>query len=335
MTAFNNIEGNPPEQVPVVAVIIVNFNAGELLNICLHSIELQSLQPWKCLVIDNASNDFCVEELKHRFPSIEVIRLAANLGFAEAVNIGVSKVRDADWIALLNPDAFPDIEWLSKLVEATRKFPDYASFSSRQLWAENPSILDGAGDNYYLSGRVRRRGHGASASSSFLEYREVFSACAGAALYKSGLFREVGGFDKDFFCYLEDVDFGFRIRLQGYRCLYVPDAVVRHVGSALTGRHSDFSIYHGHRNLVWTYIKNMPGLLFWLYLPQHILLNLVSLIWFSLRKQGRVILRAKRDAIKGVPKMWRKRRVIQSNRVATVHQIWRLMDKRLIPTRRG
>jgi GT2 family glycosyltransferase len=143
---------------------------------------------------------------------------------------------------------------------------------------------------------------------------------------------EVGGFDEDFFCYAEDVDLGFRLRLAGHRCLLVPDAVVRHVGSATTGgQKSDFAVYHGHRNLVWTYMKNMPGALFWLFLPLHILLNLVTVLWFSLRGQGRVIMRAKRDALCDLPRMWRKRREIQRARRAPVGEIWRALDKRLWP----
>ena len=115
--------------------------------------------------------------------------------------------------------------------------------------------------------------------------------------------------------------------LAGYRCLYVPDAVVRDVGSATTGKDSDFAVYHGHRNLVWTYVKNMPGLLFWLYLPQHIAANIYMIIRYALKGRWRVILKAKWDAIKGLPKMWRKRREIQSRRVVSAWEIRRVMEK--------
>ena len=93
-------------------------------------------------------------------------------------------------------------------------------------------------------------------------------------------------------------------------------------------------MYYGHRNLVWTYVKDMPRVLFWSFLPLHLAMNLIALVVFTLRGQGRVVLRAKRDAIKGLPKMWRKRQLIQSTRIATVREIWRLMDKRIIPARR-
>ena len=162
--------------------------------------------------------------------------------------------------------------------------------------------------------------------------KEVFSPCAAAAMYRTDILLESGGFDEDFYCYFEDVDLGFRLRLKGYKCLLIPTAVVHHVGSATTGgQKSKFSVYHGHRNLVWAYIKNMPGVLFWLLLPNHILLNVISIGWFVLRGQGSVIFRAKWDAIMGITTMWKKRKVIQSNRVASLKEIWRVLDKRIIP----
>ncbi|SEG17697.1 hypothetical protein SAMN05216403_1424 [Nitrosospira multiformis ATCC 25196] len=106
---------------------------------------------------------------------------------------------------------------------------------------------------------------------------------------------------------------------------------MHHIGSASSGgKHSDFSVYHGHRNLVWTFVKNMPGLLFWLLLPLHVLLNLGTLVLFTGNGQGRVIWRAKWDAIRGLPRMWKKRTQIQTRRIATPLEIWRLLDKRLL-----
>jgi GT2 family glycosyltransferase len=142
----------------------------------------------------------------------------------------------------------------------------------------------------------------------------VFSACAAAALYHRDALIEIGGFDERYFCYHEDVDAGFRLRLRGYRCLYVPDAVVRHVGSASSGRKSDFATYHGHRNLVWTFFKNMPATLLAVYLPQHFVFNFASILWFSARGQARAILRAKRDALRGLPQVLRERGDVQRHR---------------------
>jgi GT2 family glycosyltransferase len=153
-------------------------------------------------------------------------------------------------------------------------------------------------------------------------------------LYRRQALVDIGGFDEAFFCYVEDVDLGFRLRLAGHKAMYVPEAVVRHVGSATTGgQGSDFSVYHGHRNLVWTFVKNMPGVLFWLLLPLHLLLNLVTIGMYIARGQGGMIFRAKKDAVKGLPQVWSKRKQIQASRIATVRDIWRILDKRLIPSK--
>ena len=97
----------------------------------------------------------------------------------------------------------------------------------------------------------------------------------------------------------------------------MPGAVVEHVGSAVTGRASDFSVYHAQRNMVWTFAKDMPGLLFWLYLPQHVLLNLLAIAWYSLHGQARTIVRAKRDALRGLGAIRAERRAVQSRRTAS------------------
>jgi GT2 family glycosyltransferase len=183
------------------------------------------------------------------------------------------------------------------------------------------------GDIYHVSGLHWREGHGQRARESYFHEKEIFSPCAAAALYKRDIFLDAGGFDEDYFCYAEDIDLGFRLRLLGHRCLYVPDAVVHHKGSASTGKRSDFSIFHGHRNLVWAYVENMPGPLFCLYLPYHLAMNVASVIWYALKGRLRVILKAKWDAIKGLPKMWRKRREIQARRVVSSWEIRKVMEK--------
>jgi GT2 family glycosyltransferase len=118
---------------------------------------------------------------------------------------------------------------------------------------------------------------------------------------------------------------GFRLRLAGYRCLYVPDAIVHHIGAATTAKDSDFAIYHGHRNLVWTYFKNMPWPLFWLYLPQHLFLNLATIVWFLVWGRGRVILKAKSDSLKGLPRILYERRRVQARRHVGAWALRRLM----------
>jgi GT2 family glycosyltransferase len=138
----------------------------------------------------------------------------------------------------------------------------------------------------------------------------------------------VGGFDEDFFSYYEDVDLGFRLRLYGYRCLYVPEATVKHVGSTTFGVKSDFVFYHTHRNLVWTFIKNMPARLFWRSLPTHIVANLVYVLYYTLTGRGRVLWRAKWDALRGLPSVLKKRKEIQKNRIVSDKELLSAMERR-------
>jgi GT2 family glycosyltransferase len=291
------------------------------------------VQPTRILIVDNGSCDHSIEQI-FLPPNATVKALRNNLGFAGGNNYGLKACR-TDLVALLNPDAFPEPDWMKQLLAAAQQYPDVAAFGSCQRCWSNPEILDGTGDRYHMSGLVRREGYGRRPAKNALRPREIFSPCAAAALYRRKALADIGGFDNDFFCYVEDVDLGFRLRLAGHTARFVPKAVVHHVGSASTGgRHSDFALYHGHRNLVWAFVKNMPGFLFWAMLPVHVAMNLATLLVFMLRGRYRVILRAKRDALRQIPREWRKRRAIQSLRKASIRAIWRMIDKHPIPKNR-
>lgn len=309
-----------------VSVVIINWNSGPLLEKCLRSLSSQTVKPDAVLVVDNASSDHSADCVV-AFPGYRLLLPGSNLGFAAGNNFAFREC-DSEFVVLLNPDAFPEPTWLEHLVAAANANPKFAAFGSRQLVLERPQCLDGIGDAYHLSGLVWRERHGAMQEARDMLEREVFSPCAAAALYRRAALVVAGGFDEEYFCYVEDVDLGFRLRLAGHRAMYVPEAVVLHQGSATTGgQRSDFSVYHGHRNLVWTFVKNMPGVLFWSFLPFHLALNLFSLLFFGLRGQWQVIFRAKCDALRGLPRMWAKRRAIQRERVVSVREVWRVLAK--------
>jgi GT2 family glycosyltransferase len=313
-----------PAGAPKIAVIIVNANTGEHIERALESLTAQTLAPARVIVVDNASTDGSPDTIARRFPSVHVVRLDRNVGFAAANNVGVGAADDCDWVALLNPDAFPLRDWLEALARALGAHPEYAFFGSRLVSAEAPGFLDGTGDVYHVSGLAWRRDHGRPATVA-PQAGEIFSPCAAAALYRRDAFLEVGGFDESYFCYFEDSDLAFRLRLAGHHCLYVPDAVVHHVGSVAAGRFSDFTVYHSFRNLVWTYAKNMPSPLVWLYLPQHLLVTGLTLAWFGLRGQGRVLLTSKRDALRELPRVLEQRRAIQRRRKASARELRQAM----------
>jgi GT2 family glycosyltransferase len=297
-----------------VAVLVVNWNAGDLLTRCLESVAQQRRRPDHIIVVDNGSSDDSLARAEPWLRDVELIRLSSNVGFARANNIAAEAARGFDAIALLNPDAVAEPDWLEALVSAMEREPDAAGFASQMLLASTPQYLDGAGDSYHVSGRAWRNGHRLPSRDWPAKDVEVFAPCAAAALYRREAFDEVGGFDEQYFCYFEDVDLGFRLRLRGYRFLYVHAAVVRHVGSALSGYRSNFAVYHGERNAVWTFIKDMPGPLLWLYLPQHIALNVAALFYYPWRGQGKVVFCAKLDALRGLRSILKRRKLVQRGR---------------------
>lgn len=316
-----------------VSVIIINWNSGDLLAECLQHIKKQTVYPERIIVVDNGSTDGSGDSC-HLLDNVVVLKMSHNCGFAAGNNHALA-LCTSEFVALLNPDAFPAPDWLEQLLKAANEHPDVAAFGSRQLCYEDHDIIDGTGDCYHISGLVWRKRHGMHHNTEDMVVSDIFSPCAAAALYRRNALLAIGGFDEDYFCYAEDVDVGFRLRLTGCTAMYVPWAVVYHMGSATTGgRHSDFSVYHGHRNLVWTYFKNMPGMLFWYLLPVHLLLNIVTLGLFTLRGQFSVIMKAKCDAIKGIPKIWTKRKKIQNERSVHPRHIWLALDKHLLPERK-
>lgn len=317
-------------EVGSVSVVIVNFNAGGTLPRCLEAVRAQSLKADRVIVVDNASTDGSIENAKELFPECTYVCLSENIGFAAANNRAFEQC-DSEFVALLNPDAFAEPSWLEELVEAARKMPDAASFGSCQLMAGNAEMLDGTEDVCHLSGLVWRNGHGRLRDDSDMVAREIFSPCAAAALYRLKAIRDAGGFDEDFFCYVEDVDLGFRLRLLGWRSWYVPTAVVHHVGSATTGgSHSTFAVYHGHRNLVWMFVKNMPGYAFWLSLPLHVAVNIAGVVRFALGGQRKNILRSKRDALLGLRRAWCKRKAIQDRRTVSTSDILSVLNTKFL-----
>lgn len=304
-----------------VLVVVVNFNGGTLLRQCLNSLARQSFRDFRTVVVDNASTDGSADDLETLFPAVAVIRSGKNLGFAAGNNLAIHVAGDTPFIALLNPDAIAQQDWLQCLVKAAQAHPDFALFGSRMYADADHTILDGVGDAYHVCGLPWRVGHGQQAHGRYLENHEIFAPCAAAALYRREVFEVTEGFDEDFFCYVEDVDLGFRARLAGLRALYVADAVVEHAGSGLVGKHSDFQLYHGHRNLVWAYVRNMPWPLLLLYLPQHVLMTLFTLLVFAAKDRGRILLRAKWDALKGLPSSISKRRRTQAARTVTARNV--------------
>jgi GT2 family glycosyltransferase len=246
--------------MPLLSVIIVNYNAGDRLARAVEALRAQTMRDFEVLILDNASTDGSLDLVKAEGLDLRILPQAENLGFAAGNNIAV-KEATGQWLAFLNPDAYAEPNWLEEITSAIARYPGVEAFGSTQLDAEDPSLIDGAGDCYSIFGIYYRALHGMSADR-LPEDAEVFAPCAAAAIYSRARFEALGGFDERFFCYGEDVDLGFRHRLAGGRCVQLRQAVVHHEGSGITGKVSEFTVYHGHRNRIWVAYKNLPPALY-------------------------------------------------------------------------
>ena len=251
------------------SVIIANYNSGGYLRKALASLAAQTFRDFEVIVIDNGSEDGSMDGIDGSgLPDLILRPQNENLGFAKGNNIG-AELAKGEWLALLNPAAEAKPDWLEQIAAGIEIYPETLAFASTQITTDNTAMLDGIGDEYLAFGIPWRSGFGASVET-LTGLRECFSPCGASAVYHRQTFLDHGGFDERFFCYCEDVDLGLRMQLTGQRCIFLPDAVIHHAGSAVSGRDSYFTAYHGNRNRTWTFFKNMPLPLLILFLPAHL-----------------------------------------------------------------
>lgn len=308
---------------PEFSVIIVAYNSGHVLSKCLAALARQTFTDFEILLVDNGVNDGAVEALGSVDPRTRIIRPGHNLGFAAGNNLAAREAR-ANWLVLLNPDAFPAPDWLTQIGKAIRRYPSVAMFGSTQFKADDPLALDGAGDCYHPLGLAWRGGEGETLDMVDVD-TEVFGPCAAAAAYRKGTFEEAGGFAEQFFCYYEDVDLAFRLRLAGATCVQLAAARVGHVGSSTTGKGSDFIRYQVTRNRIWTFLRGMPGPLLLFLLPGLIATLVMRLSLTPFTGDFRTRARAITDAFGALPRVLRERRDIQARRRVGAMEVARVM----------
>ena len=311
---------------PQVAVIVVTYNSRKYLPRLRASLEAQTL-PFRLVVIDNGSAE-ANRPTAEDFPAgAQIVQMHNNLGFAAANNRGAD-LCDTEFIALLNPDAFPEPDWIEQLLDAAKRWPQALAFGSTQISAEDETQFDGLGDCYWVMGVPWRGGYGWPITTP-AEEGEIFSPCAAAALYRADAWRSAGGFDESFFCYCEDVDLGFRLRLSGGTCVQAAKAVVRHVGGASSnGPRSHFAVFHGSRNRLWTYVKNMPPALLMLTVAAHVLVTIAFLLWSPFRGTGRATWAGIWAALTGMGPILRARAQAQAARKISSWTLARVLSMR-------
>jgi GT2 family glycosyltransferase len=312
---------------------VLNFNGRRWLEPCLSALKAQAGAPdFEVVLIDNGSTDDSVPIVAKNFPEVRIVETGRNLGFAGGNNAGARAARGS-LLAFLNNDTIPAPEWLARLHAALGGGGDRALVTSRLVDLTRPDIVDSAGDGYLRAGGAYKHGHGESLAKH-LEAREVFGACGGAFMIRRDVFESLGGFDEDFFMVYEDVDLSYRARLAGYRCWYAPDALVRHAGSGTLGTTSAQAVYYGQRNLEWTWLKNTPGGLLLRTLAAHAIYSIAGVAHYIGRGRGAAAVRGKIAALLSLPRILRKRRIVQRTRRVDTRAVEALMERNWVAVKR-
>lgn len=240
-----------------VTVVIPNYNGKHFMKPCLESLSKQTYKDFKIIVVDNASTDGSIEYMKQEYPEIQCIKMEQNYGFSKAVNAGI-RAAHSPYVILLNNDTTVDSCYVEEMVKAIQKSGHIFSVSSKMIQMYHPDLIDSAGDLYTLFGWGVCRGTGRPVSN-YTNPDQIFTACAGAAIYRTSVFEQIGFFDESHFAYLEDIDIGYRAKIYGYRNMYCPTALVYHVGSGTSGsKYNSFKVKLSARNSVYLNYKNMP-----------------------------------------------------------------------------
>ena len=269
-----------------VSVIIPNFNGMAYLDGVLSGLECQTVRNFEVILVDNGSSDGSCAFVASSYPWVHMIELPENFGFCKAVNEGIKASR-APYVLLLNNDIEVTPDFIEEMLAAIRRHKKAFSCAARKNQLHERERLDDAGNYYCALGWAYARGKGKDIHTCEKE-EKIFASCAGAAIYRRKIFEKIGYFDEEHFAYLEDMDVGYRARINGYENWYAPKAMVYHVGSGTSGsRYNHFKTRYSSRNNVYLIYKNMPLLQIILNLPFLIVGFGTKLLFFTLKGFGK------------------------------------------------
>lgn len=291
---------------PQVSVVIPNWNGKQVIDVALRSLANQTHTSFEVIVVDNGSADDSVEHIRTNWPNVRLVALPTNGGFSVGVNAGIAAARGQS-IALVNNDVELAPDWLEILDLRLRAHPEAGAVVGKLLDFRDRSLLQEAGSTFAWDGTPRQRGRGDVDIGQFDVEEEVFSACAGAALYRRSAFDTVGRFDERYFAYLEDVDWGFRAQLAGLRSIFVPPARAYHLGSVTAKSQAIPVQYLYMRNSLLIILKNYPLVVLLRWSPR-LLTDQARVLVRSMRaRRGGEYRSAASDVLKMLPGIVRER----------------------------
>lgn len=296
-----------------ISFIVVNWNGKKTVAECLDSILSQTYLNREIIFIDNFSSDGSLELVKEKYAFDKLLALNRNYGYAEANNIGFEHAQ-GEYIALVNNDAILSPDWLEKAVAVFQGgiYKNVGSVATKNIDYYQRNLIDTAGAEFLGFGAGWDYKNLPIDSKEVNQRKEVFGACATAALYKKNILDKVGLFDPNYFIYFEDTELSFRLRLFGYTCVYEPEAVCYHYGGSKRDKNSKYYIEFGRRNIEFLFFKNMQGYLLSKYLLRHCAYEFVLFLYFLSVGKGISFLKAKIQFLKNIGYLFRERKKLKS-----------------------
>ena len=296
-----------------VSFIVVNWNGKETIASCLDSIRSQTYPNKEIIFIDNFSSDGSLELVREKYRVDKLIALDRNYGYARANNIGFKQTH-GEYIALVNNDAILAPDWLEKAFAVFEKgdTKNVGSVATKIINHYQRHLIDTAGAEYLGFGAGWDYKNLPVDSKEVNQRKEVFGACATAALYKKSILDKVGLFDPNYFIYFEDTDLSFKLRLFGYTCVYEPTAVCYHYGGDKRDKNSKYYIEFGRRNIEFLFFKNMQGYLFSKYFLSHTAYEFVLFLYFLSIGKGIPFLKAKIQFLKSLGYLLQERKKLKA-----------------------
>jgi GT2 family glycosyltransferase len=314
---------------PTCSVIILNWNGLSFLGPCLEALQRQTFRDFEIVLVDNASTDGSPEWVTTHYPDVRLVANKENLGFTGGNNAGFA-VAQGEFQILLNNDTEVAPTFLEKLVEAALQDERVGMVASVLVFAHRPEYINSAGIQVHWDGVGLDYLTSRPVSELPPTPVEVFGPSGGAGLYRRAMLEEVGTFHPEFFIYVEDVDLAWRGQLAGWRCMLAPQAIVRHVYSATMIKKSPRKMFLLARNRLLTLFLNLPTGL-WLRYGAFILAYDLAACAYGLATGDHEIVRGRLEALKMVPSLRSRRRVIQRQRKVPLRELTRLLSPPLAP----
>jgi GT2 family glycosyltransferase len=313
------VQNYPPLQtapVPFFSVIIPTFNGRHFLATLLPALAQQTFQDFEIIVADDASSDDTVAWVEANHPGVRLLVNRRNEGFAKSCNAAVDAAYGR-FVVLLNNDTEPEPAFLAELATTICAHPEAAIVAGKLLLFDQRTRLHTAGDLLGVDGIPRNRGVWEEDRGQYDGSPAIFGGCGGGSAFRREVWQALGGFDEEFWMYLEDADLAFRAQLLGWSAVFAPGARLYHHLSATGG--GVLASYYVGRNTLWLIAKNMPGPLLLRNAPRIVAAQLQITLdalrhWRGAAARAR--LRGQLAGLLGLPRQLRKRQLIQSRRLA-------------------